>query len=56
METKGLCGGFAIIGSDLCNQIGIPSYVVVGTIDVNGETINHGLIYKQKNLERNEKI
>lgn len=44
IEKKGLCGGFAIIVSDLCNQIGIPSYVVVGTIDVNGETINHGWV------------
>ena len=44
IEKKGLCGGFAIIVSDLCNQIGIPSYVVVGTMDVNGEPINHGWV------------
>ena len=44
LRKKALCGGFAIILSDLCNQVGIPSYVVIGTVDVNGESVEHGWV------------
>jgi len=44
LSKKALCGGFAIILSDLCNQVGIPSYVVIGTVDVNGEVVQHGWV------------
>lgn len=44
LQKKALCGGFATVLSDLCNQIGIPSYVVIGIVDVNGETIQHGWV------------
>lgn len=41
LDKTGVCSGFAIILSDLCNQIGIPSHVVVGTVSNGVETINH---------------
>lgn len=44
LSKKALCGGFAIILSDLCNQVGIPSYVVIGEVDVNGEVVEHGWV------------
>ena len=44
LRKKALCGGFAIILSDLCNQVGIPSYVVIGEIDVNGQKVQHGWV------------
>ena len=42
INRKALCGGFAIIAADLCNQVGIPAYVAIGVVDVNGQSENHG--------------
>ena len=44
LQRKALCGGFATILSNLCNQVGIPSYVVIGIIDVNGVAVQHGWV------------
>lgn len=44
LQRKAVCGGLATILSDLCNQVGIPSYVVIGTIAGNGQSIQHGWV------------
>lgn len=44
IEKKGLCGSFAIIVSRLCNQVGIPAYPVIGTVDTGGNPMNHGWV------------
>lgn len=44
LQENALCGGFATVLSSLCNQVGIPSYVVIGVLDVNGQTVQHGWV------------
>lgn len=44
IEKKGLCGSFAIVVSHLCNQVGIPAYPVIGTVDTGGVPVNHGWV------------
>ena len=44
LQETAVCGGFATIITDLCNQVGIPAYVVTGTVIVNGEASQHGWV------------
>lgn len=44
LQETATCGGFATILVDLCNQVGIPSYVVIGTLVIEGQATQHGWV------------
>lgn len=44
LQKTATCGGLATILVDLCNQVGIPAYVVTGTLVTNGQATQHGWV------------
>lgn len=42
LQETATCGGFATVLVDLCNQVGIPAYVVTGTLVIEGQATQHG--------------
>lgn len=41
LEGRAICSGFAIVLSELCNRVGIDSYVVLGKITKGNNVVYH---------------